>query len=146
MILFMKRFLDDFIKGSTAMVYYLVIAGFSGALALILPMAVKFMTTQFLFYWSRIGEVRRGKMNGVKPEGVTNTDPPDSMILRSVREKEENETFSPLWPHEDLLFPGDFPLAGRQNFQSGLHPGGKEFSLLRSKNPICETASWITIL
>jgi len=146
MISFMKRFLDDFIKGSTPMLYYLVIAGFSGALALVLPMAVKFMTTQFRFYWSRIGELRRGKMDGAKPEGVTNTDQLDHVILRSAREKEGNETSSPLWPHQDLLFPGDFPFAGRQNFQSGLHPGGKEFSLLRSKNPICETASWIAIL
>ena len=85
-------------------------------------------------------------MTEAKSEGVTKTDPPDHMILRSAHEKEENETFSPLWPHQDLLFPGDFPFAGRQNFQSGLHPGGKEFSLLRSKNPICETASWIAIL
>jgi hypothetical protein len=75
-------------------------------------------------------EVRREKMNEPKMEGETNTD----------------QILSPLWPRECRVFPGDFPLGGRQNFQSGLHPGGKEFSVLRSKNPICETASWIAIL
>jgi len=34
----------------------------------------------------------------------------------------------------------------RLNLHSGLHPGAKEFSLLRSKSPICETAGWIAIL
>ena len=58
---------------------------------------------------------------------------------------EEKETFT-LWTHENRVLPGDFPFAGRQNFHSGLHPGGKEFSLLRSKNPICETAGWIALL
>ena len=91
-------------------------------------------------------EVRREKMNGVKLEGVTNTDPTDPMILRSVQEREENETFSPLWLHENRVSPGNFPFAQRQSVCSGLHPGGKEFSLLRSKNPICETAGWIAIL
>jgi hypothetical protein len=105
------------------------------------------LETDELVYRDMAGnEVRREKMNGAKLEGVTNTDPTDHMILRSVREREENETFSPLWPHENRVFPGDFPFAGRHNFQSGLHPGGKEFSLLRSKNPICETAGWIAIL
>jgi hypothetical protein len=142
----MKRFLDDFINGSIPMLYHIVMMGFSAAVALALPVAVRFIARLFLLYWSRIREVRREKMNGAKLEGVTNTDPTDHMILRSVREREENETFSPLWPHENRVFPGDFPFAGRHNFQSGLHPGGKEFSLLRSKNPICETAGWIAIL
>lgn len=145
-ILIKKRFWDDFIKGSTPMLYHIVMVVFSAALALSLPMAVRFLAKQFLLYWSRIGEVRRKKMNGAKTEGVTNMDPMNHMILRNVREGEETETFSPLWPHECRVFPGDFPFAGRQNFHSGLHPGGTEFSLLRSKNPICETASWIAIL
>jgi hypothetical protein len=145
-ILFVKKFFDDFIKGSTPILYHIVIVGFSAALALSLPTAVRFMARQFLLYWSQIGQVRREKMNETKTEGFTHTDPANHMILRNIREGEETETFSPLWPNECRVFPGDFPFAGRQNFQSGLHPGGKEFSLLRSKNPICETAGWIAIL
>src|SRR4030042_6173356 len=91
-------------------------------------------------------EVRREKMDGAKLEGVTNRDPIGQAIFQDGPWGEENEILSPLWPHEDRVFPGDFPSAGRHNFQSGLHPGGKEFSLLRSKNPICETAGWIAIL
>jgi hypothetical protein len=142
----MKRFFDDFIKGSTPMLYHIVIVGFSAALALALPMAVRFVTRQFLLNWSQIGQVRREKMSEAKTEGVTNTDPANHMILRNIREGEETDTFSAVRPHENRVFPGDFPFAGRQNFHSGLHPGGKEFSLLRSKNPICETAGWVAIL
>jgi hypothetical protein len=105
------------------------------------------LETDELVYRDMAGnEVRREKMNGAKLEGVTNTDPTDHMILRRVQEREENETFSPLWPHENRVSPGNFPFAQRQSVHSGLHPGGKEFSLLRSKNPICETAGWIAIL
>ncbi len=105
------------------------------------------LETDELVYRDMAGnEVRREKMNEAKTEGFTHTDPANHMILRNIREGEETETFSPLWPNECRVFPGDFPFAGRQNFQSGLHPGGKEFSLLRSKNPICETAGWIAIL
>jgi hypothetical protein len=142
----MKRFFDDFIKGSTPLLYHIVIVGFSAALALGLPIAVRFVARQFLLYWSRIGEVRREKMNGARTEGVTNTDPTNHGNLQNVREGEENETFSALWTHENQVFSGDFPFAQRQSFHSGLHPGGKEFFLLRSKNPICETAGWIAIL
>jgi len=141
----MKKFFDDFIKGSTPMLYHIVIVGFSAALALALPMAVRFVARQFLLYWSRIGEVRREKMNGANTKGVTNTDSTNRMILRDIREGEKNEILSPWWAHENRVLPGNFPFAGRQNFQGGLHPGGKEFSLLRSKNPICETAGWIAI-
>ncbi len=40
---------------------------------------------------------------------------------------------------------GDFPAALRQNLHSGLHPGGKQFTMLRSRNAICEAADWITL-
>ena len=85
-------------------------------------------------------------MNEPKTEGGTNTDPKNRMIPQNVCEGAETEISSPLWPRECRVFPGDFPLRGRQNLQSGLHPGGREFSVLRSKNPICETAGWIAIL
>ena len=91
-------------------------------------------------------EVRREKMDKSNTEGGKNTDPTNRMIFRNVREGEETNIFSPLWHRERRVFPGDIPLGGRQNFQGGLHPGGKEFSVLRSKNPICETAGWVAIL
>ena len=67
----------------------------------------------------------------------------DELIYRDTG---GNKTLSSLWTHENRVPQGDSPFAGRQNFHSGLHRGGKEFSLLRSKNPICETAGWIAIL
>jgi hypothetical protein len=144
--MFKKKFLDDFVKGSTPMLYHIVVVSSSAALALSLLLAVRFVAKQFLLYWSRTGEVRREKMNGTRTAGTTDAEPTNHVILRNIREGEETEPFSPLWPHECRVFPGDFPFAGRQNFQTGLHPGGKEFFLLRSKNPICETAGWIAIL
>ena len=91
-------------------------------------------------------EVRRKKSDGAKTEDVTNADSTNHGILQSVSGGEEKEVFSALWTHENRVLPGDFPFAGRQNLHSGLHPGGKEFSLLRSRNPICETAGWIALL
>jgi hypothetical protein len=142
----MKKFLDDFIKGLTPLLYTIVMLGFSAALALVLPMAVRFMARQFLLCWSRIGERGRGTMNGANMQGVTNTAPTNPPIPRNDLERRENETVCPGFPHGNRFFSGDFPFSGRWNFQSGLHPGGQTFSLLRSKNPICETASWIAIL
>ena len=105
------------------------------------------LETDELVYRDGAGnEVKREKFDGGKTEDVTNTDPTHHMIVQNPSRGEENETFSPLWTHENRVFPGDFPFAGRQNLHSGLHPGGKEFSLLRSKNPICETAGWIALL
>ncbi len=141
-----RKFLDDFAKGSTPMLYHMVMVGASAPLALSLLLAVRFVARQFLLHWSRTGEVRRKKMIGVKTASVTNTDLTNHMIVRNVREGKENETFSPWRSHENPFSPGDFPFTERPNFHGGLHPGGKEFSLLRSKNPICETAGWIAIL
>ena len=66
----MKRFLDDIINGSTPVLYHIVMVGFSAALVLALPIAARFIARQFLFYWSRIGDLRREKMNGAKIEGI----------------------------------------------------------------------------
>ena len=142
----MKKFLDDFIRGSTSMLYPVVMIGFSAALVMALPMAVRFIARQFLSHWSRIRELRREKMNGARKDGATKTDPTDYQNLQKVREGDENRTISPFWPHENRISPSNFPLARPQSVQGGLHPGGKEFFLLRSKNPICETAGWIAIL
>jgi hypothetical protein len=144
--MFMKKFLDGFVEGSTPMLYHMVVVGFSAAIALSLILAVRFVARQFLLHWSRTGEVRREKMNGTRTAGTTDTEPTNDVILKNVSERERNETFFPFWTHQNRFFSGDFSFPGRQNFQSGLHPGGKEFSLLRSKNRICETAGWIAIL
>lgn len=50
-----KRFWDDFIRGSSYLLSHLVIVSFSAALALSLPMAIRFVAKEFLLYWSRIG-------------------------------------------------------------------------------------------
>jgi len=143
---FMKRLFDDFINGSTPLLFYIVMLGFSAALALTLPMAIRFIARQFLPCRPRRTQVRKGKKNGAETAGVSITDPTSRMILRSLRERKENETFPPFWPEDYRVFPDEPPFAGWQNSRSGLHPGGKTFSLLRSKNPICETASWIALL
>jgi hypothetical protein len=54
-ILTKKRFWDDFMKSVSHMFSHIVIVGFSAALALSLPMAVRFVAKEFLLYWSRIG-------------------------------------------------------------------------------------------
>jgi hypothetical protein len=105
------------------------------------------LETDELVYRDPAGnEVRRERMNGVNAASITNTDPTNPRILRNARGGEESENFSPLRAGQCRAFRSDLPFAGGQNFHSGLHSGGKEFSLLRSKNPICETASWIAIL
>ncbi|HVP78822.1 MAG TPA: hypothetical protein VMV04_13105 [Thermodesulfobacteriota bacterium] len=131
----MKRFLDDFIKGSTPMLCNMVMAGFGAALAMALPTVVRFIARQFLAYWSWIAAARGQKVNGTRTSSATDMKP-----------TVQNETFFPFWGHQPRFFPGDLPFPGRQNFQGGIHPAGKEFSFLRSKNLICETAGWIAIL
>jgi hypothetical protein len=142
----MKRLFDNFINGSTPMLYHIVMTGFSAAIALALPLAIGFMIRQFLFCQSRIARAERKRMSGVKMEGVSNTGSTNHRRLQYVCKGEGNETLSPLRSDDHRIFLNDSPFARRQNSQSGLHPGGKTFSLLRSKNPICETAGWIAIL
>jgi hypothetical protein len=67
----------------------------------------------------------------------------DELVYRDVV---GNNAVPPLWPQETRVPPGDPPVSGRQNFHGGLHPGGKQFTLLRSKNPICESAGWLALL
>jgi hypothetical protein len=142
----MKRLLDDIINDSTPMLYHLVMMGFIAALALALPVAVRFMARQILFCWFGIAKAERKRIGDAESEGIPNVDSKNYRILNKVAEGEENEPLSPLWPDVHRIFPENSPFAGRQDSQSGLHPGGKTFSLLRSKNPICETASWIALL
>jgi len=131
----MKRFLNDFIAGSTPMLCNVVIAGFSAALAMALPIAVRFIARQFLAYRSWIAATRGQKVNGTRTSSATDTEP-----------TVQNETFFQFRAHQNRVFPGNLPFPESQNFQSGIHPGAKEFSVLRSKNSISETAGWIAIL
>ena len=131
----MKRFLNDFIAGSTPMLCNIVIAGFGAALAMVLPIAVRFIARQFLACRSCIAAARGQEVNGTRASSATDTEP-----------TVQNETFFPFQAHQTRVFPGDLPFPERQNFQSGIHPGAKEFSVLRSKNSIYETAGWIAIL
>jgi hypothetical protein len=104
------------------------------------------LETDELIYRDRAGnELGREKFNEVKMEEVTNKDSTNHVISQNDHEG-ENKTSSPLWTHENRTCPGDLSIAGRQNLHSGFHPGGKEFSLLRSRNPMCESAGWMAIL
>jgi hypothetical protein len=102
-------------------------------------------TDELIYRDSSGNEVGREKFNEVKMEEGTNKDSTNHVIPQNDNEG-ENGTLPSLWTHGNRACPGDFSIARRQNLHSGLHPGGKEFSLLRSKNPICETAGWIAIL
>ena len=111
----MKRLWDDLIKGSTPMLNQVVILGFTAAVVLVLPTAIRFLARQFLLFWSR-REEKKQKMNETEMEKIMNSGLMNRRVLQ------------------------------RQNFPNGLHAGGKEFSLLRSKNPVCETAGWLALL
>jgi hypothetical protein len=39
----------------------------------------------------------------------------------------------------------DFLIVEKQDHLNRSHPGGRQFFLLRSKNPICETIGWIPV-
>ena len=103
------------------------------------------LETDELIYRDSYGnEVRREKL--VNAEGITNEVLTNGNPRDNDHKREENETFSPLWAHENVASLGNFHAPVGRHLHSGLHPGGKEFFLLRSKNPICETAGWISIL
>jgi hypothetical protein len=102
-------------------------------------------TDELIYRDSSGNEVGREKFNEVKMEEGTNKNSTNHVIPQNDNEG-QNGTLPSLWTHGNCACPGDFSIARRQYLHSGLHPGGKEFSLLRSKNPICETAGWIAIL
>ena len=101
-----------------------------------------------LIYRDKVGnEIRREKLNEneVEMEAAINAIP-SSWAPPPNDNEIKNDAPSPMSIHGDRTYLGDFSIAGRQNHHSSLHPGGKEFSLLRSKNPICETVGWSAIL
>jgi hypothetical protein len=103
------------------------------------------LETDELIYRDGTGnEVKREKFYEMKTyvaesRGLTNHVTPQNET------KGENNTFPPLWTHGDFICAGDSCGALRQNLCSGLHPGSKEFFLLRSKSPMAESAGWIAI-
>jgi len=142
----MKKSLDEFIKGSTPMHYHILTVGLNAALVLSLPVAVGFIARQVLLRWFRRGKTRREKMNGTRTARTAGSESTNQVLLQNVGERERNEIFSPFWMRQSRLSSGDFPSPGRRNFLGGLHPGGKEFSFLKSKSPMCESAGWTAII
>lgn len=103
-------------------------------------------TDELIYRDSSGNEVKREKLANVKGmtnEGLTNGNPRED---HREREREGNQTFSLPWTNENTTWFNNFSAPGRRHPHGGLHPGGKEFFLLRSKNPICETSGWINIL
>jgi len=102
-------------------------------------------TDEFIYRDMAGNEVRRERFSEMKVVEATNTDPTNLLVPGKDKEVENRVSPPPLWTHQDLVFTTNFFNAGRRDLLCGLHPGSKEFFLLRSKNPICETAGWITI-
>jgi hypothetical protein len=106
------------------------------------------LETDELIYRDMAGnESRRETFNGVKMKVAANADSTNHAIPQiDTRTREEKRTSYRLGCHRDFAGMGNASAAERQKLHSGLHPGGKEFFLLRSKSPISETAGWITLL
>ena len=103
------------------------------------------LETDELIYRDGTGnEVKREKFYEMKTNAATNRDLTDHLIPQNEN-KGGNRTSPPLWTHRDFIRAGDTCGAMRQNLCSGLHPGSKEFFLLRSKSPMGENAGWIAI-
>jgi len=106
------------------------------------------LETEELIYRDKVGnEMRRKKLNENEVEMETAIHvAPSSRAIHPNDNEVKNDAPSPLSIHGDRTCLGDFSIAGRQNLHSSLHPRGKEFCLLRSKNPMCETVGWSAIL
>lgn len=103
------------------------------------------LETDELIYRDNSGnEVKREKLvdaKGMTDEVLTNRNRRDR-----DHDRKENQTLSLAWTYENAAWFNHFSAPGRRHLHGGLHPGAKEFFLLRSKNPICETSGWINIL
>jgi hypothetical protein len=103
------------------------------------------LETDELIHRDGIGnEVKREKFYEMKTYVAANRDLTNHVTLQS-EPKGENKTPPPLWTHKDIIRAGNSCGASRQNLCSGLHPGSKEFFLLRSKSLMAESAGWIAI-
>ncbi len=98
-----------------------------------------------LIYRDQSGnEVRRENFADAK--GMTEEDLMEWNPRDEDRERKESQTASLAWTVEDATWFNHLSAPGPRHLHGGLHPGGREFFLLRSKNPICETSGWINIL
>ncbi len=94
------------------------------------------LDTDELIYRDGAGnEVRRERFSEVKVEIAPSANLTDDAASR--KDPVEN------WIHRELAREDNFFRGLQQNRRNGLHPGGTEFLLLRSKSPVCEAASWI---
>jgi hypothetical protein len=97
------------------------------------------MNTDELIYRDAAGnEVRRERTNQARTELAADMDRAN-LVLSKKDGFMENGT------HRVECREGGFFASPQQNLHSGLHPGGKEFFLLRSKNPVCEAAGWMAV-
>ena len=103
------------------------------------------LETDQLIYRNTAGnEVRRENLDQMNNKVVVKRD-----SLRQEFFKDGNKVKNGVSSHShtpvDQTPAGDSPTTLRQNLHSGLHPGGKQFTMLRSRNPICEAADWIVL-
>jgi hypothetical protein len=103
------------------------------------------LETDQLIYRNTAGnEVRRENLDQMNNKVVVKRD-----SLRQEFFKDGNKVKNGVSSHShtpvDRTPAGDSPTTLRQNLHSGLHPGGKQFAMLRSRNPICEAADWIAL-
>jgi hypothetical protein len=105
------------------------------------------LETDELIYRDGTGnEVRRERFE-VEVEGITSPDMNSTHqgVLREQKEDENDTSYTPRNHGVHGFHSGPFT-PGQRILHGGLHPGSKMFFLLRSKNPICESAGWIAIL
>lgn len=103
------------------------------------------LETDQLIYRNTAGnEVRRENLDQMNNKVVVKRDSLRQEFFKDgnkVKNGESSHSHTPV----DRTPAGDSPTTLRQNLHSGLHPGGKQFTMLRSRNPICEAADWIAL-
>jgi hypothetical protein len=103
------------------------------------------LETDELIYRDVAGnEIRRERLNQTKIDKTLNGDLAKNKVADN-NDKEEDRTYPPFRTLRTCGSAGDSRMGLRQNLHGGLHPGGKEFFLLRSKNPVCEASGWIAV-
>jgi hypothetical protein len=101
-------------------------------------------TDQLIYRDGTGNEVKTEKFYETKPYVATNGDLTHRVAFQNETRR-ETKTLPPLWTHKDCTRPENSCGPLRQNLCSGLHPGSKEFFLLRSKSLMAESAGWIAI-
>jgi hypothetical protein len=101
--------------------------------------------TDQLIYRDRGGhELRREKLDATETDINVRR---DGLGRSMVHDGSKEENASPSHSHTpmDIVPVDDFPFTLRHNLHGGLHPGGKQFAMLRARDPICEAAHWIAL-